>query len=199
MSGMQVRRIADIASEPWRNGGGFTKTLAAKPDRWRVSLAEIQRDGPYSRFEGISRISLVLRGGGVRLEHANTVVTLLSAEAVEYDGAPAWQATLIDGPVTALNVMFPASHPKPRVAAVSSTTNVQPGCKAVIVALDGGCSLSGPAFAEPCVIEAGHVVIVDDTRQLFTVTPTLTTSTAAGGGPFPVLVTLGPVAAASQD
>lgn len=192
---MQVRSISCIASEQWRNGGGFTKTLAAEPDQWRVSLAEVQRNGPYSRFEGIARISLVLRGGGVRLEHAETVVTLQTAEAVEYDGAPAWQATLIDGPVTALNVMFRASHPKPRVAAVLSTTNVHPDCKAIIVALDGGCSISGPAFAEPRVIEAGHVVIVDDARQLFTVTPTLKTSAATGGIPFPVLVTIGPVAA----
>lgn len=198
MSGMQIRRMIDIASEQWRNGGGFTKTLAANADQWRVSLAEVQRDGPYSRFEGISRISLVLRGGGVRLEHADTVVTVQTAEAVEYDGAPAWQATLIDGPVTALNVMFPVSHPRPRVEVVSCATHVQPGCNAIIVALDSGCSISGPAFAEPCVIEAGHVVTFDDARRPFTVTPTFKTSRAAGGVRFPVLVTIR-AAAESQD
>jgi environmental stress-induced protein Ves len=196
---MQVRRITDMASEPWRNGGGFTKTVAASPGLWRVSLAEVQRDGPYSRFEGISRISLVLRGRGVALEHGGTVITLQTAEAVEYDGALAWQATLIDGPVTALNVMYPASHHKPRVDVVVSATDVRAGCKAILVALDSGCRLSGPAFAGPCVIDAGHVAIVNDAHQLFTVTPTLKTSTAPGGVQFPVLVTIGPVVAVSQD
>lgn len=59
--------IASIAPERWRNGGGLTRTVASQGGDWRVSIAEVARDGPYSRFEGIARISVVLRGHGVVL------------------------------------------------------------------------------------------------------------------------------------
>ena len=58
-----------VTPEPWKNGGGVTRTLsvdtAGQPPRWRVSVADIDRDGPYSRFPGYDRVSVVLTGGGV--------------------------------------------------------------------------------------------------------------------------------------
>lgn len=63
-----------LPPEPWKNGGGVTRTLAADKDaaesaaaRWRVSIADITRDGPYSRFAGDDRVSVVLSGAGVVL------------------------------------------------------------------------------------------------------------------------------------
>ena len=63
-----------LPPEPWKNGGGVTRTLAADKDaaesaaaRWRVSIADITRDGLYSRFAGDDRVSVVLSGAGVVL------------------------------------------------------------------------------------------------------------------------------------
>ena len=63
-----------LPPEPWKNGGGVTRTLAADKDaaesaaaRWRVSVADITRDGLYSRFAGDDRVSVVLSGTGVVL------------------------------------------------------------------------------------------------------------------------------------
>ncbi|MDR6412363.1 HutD/Ves family protein [Paraburkholderia terricola] len=197
MYSLQLKAIAEIPSESWRNGGGVTRSLAQSGEQWRVSLAELQNDGAYSRFEGISRVSLVLRGTGVELEDGDRVVMLKPAEAVEYDGAPAWQATLIGGPVTALNVMTAKSGPKARVGVVVSPTSVPPDCVAIIVALDGGCSVSGLA-EESCIVEPGHVVVIDDIRTPFTVSPIFKTSTESGCVKLPVLVTITSVGSQSK-
>jgi len=46
---------------PWRNGGGRTAEIAFEPAdspagfRWRLSLAEVESDGPFSTFPGCCR------------------------------------------------------------------------------------------------------------------------------------------------
>src|SRR5262245_19065467 len=105
MRSVDVYPIESIPSEPWRNGGGVTKTIAARDTQWRVSLASIERDGPYSRFPGISRVSLILSGEGITLKSKEAVVQLRPLLAQEYDGDADWDAKLVDGPAMALNVM----------------------------------------------------------------------------------------------
>ncbi|MDP3170391.1 MAG: HutD family protein, partial [Polaromonas sp.] len=45
--------LEDVAPTPWRNGGGVTRELIAWPTPqdwdWRISVAEIEKDGPFSR------------------------------------------------------------------------------------------------------------------------------------------------------
>lgn len=94
-----------LPPEPWKNGGGVTRTLAADPDgRWRVSIADIQRDGPYSRFPGDDRVSVVLSGDGVTLQGEGVAVPLRPREPAPFGGDAALQSTLIGGPVRVLNL-----------------------------------------------------------------------------------------------
>jgi environmental stress-induced protein Ves len=61
---------------PWANGGGSTRQVAIDPPgatlagafRWRVSIAQIASDGPFSRLPGIDRAMWLVRGNGVRLD-----------------------------------------------------------------------------------------------------------------------------------
>src|SRR5689334_20024474 len=70
---MSWHRISlnDVPLTPWRNGKGNTRELVAFPVRdqwhWRMSVADIETDGPFSRFEGVKRWFAVLSGAGVRL------------------------------------------------------------------------------------------------------------------------------------
>ncbi len=59
---------------PWKNGGGVTREIVCMPPGagmgdfdWRVSIAHIAGDGPFSAFPGIDRVITLLSGGGVHL------------------------------------------------------------------------------------------------------------------------------------
>ena len=68
---MNTVRLEDCPFVPWRNGGGRTRELLAwpTPESWsvRVSVAEIEADGPFSQLPGIDRCFAVLAGAGVVL------------------------------------------------------------------------------------------------------------------------------------
>lgn len=95
---------------PWRNGGGVTRELAAQPAgadwTWRISVADVAADGPFSRFPGVQRCFAVLGGTGVilRLPGAEHRLTLASAP-VSFDGEQPVQCELLHGPTRDLNLM----------------------------------------------------------------------------------------------
>lgn len=58
-------RVSDVAPQRWRNGGGVTRELLSRPagNSWqvRVSVADIDADGPFSPFPGVERWFSVVR------------------------------------------------------------------------------------------------------------------------------------------
>jgi environmental stress-induced protein Ves len=64
-------RLDRVAAQPWKNGGGHTRELLAWPDaaHWqlRISVADIERDGPFSPYPGIERWITVVSGAGMVL------------------------------------------------------------------------------------------------------------------------------------
>ena len=94
-----------LPPEPWKNGGGVTRTLAAdSAGRWRVSIADITRNGPYSRFPGYDRVSVVLSGEGVALRGDDAAVSLRPRVPTAFGGDALLQSTLAGGPVRVLNL-----------------------------------------------------------------------------------------------
>ncbi|MFT3986681.1 HutD family protein [Aestuariivirga sp.] len=71
---MRLLKPADYRVMPWKNGGGSTAELYREladpelPFLWRVSIAGVSADGPFSLFPGYDRHILVLEGGGMVLE-----------------------------------------------------------------------------------------------------------------------------------
>ena len=108
-------RLDDVAPQPWKNGGGQTRELLAWPNAWpnagdwslRISLADIETNGPFSAFPGITRWFTVVQGHGVVLHFGSETVTLgPGSDPVQFDGAEAPGCTLIDGPTRDLNLML---------------------------------------------------------------------------------------------
>lgn len=103
-------RLADVPGQPWRNGGGVTRELLAGPAaawRWRISVAEIAADGPFSPFPGVERWFAVVSGAGVELDFAGTLRRQRPGDApLRFDGAAAPGCRLIDGPTHDLNLML---------------------------------------------------------------------------------------------
>lgn len=69
---MKLLEASDYRVMPWKNGGGTTTELfvaVAATDRfdWRVSIATVTSDGPFSRFEGYDRHILCIEGEGFDL------------------------------------------------------------------------------------------------------------------------------------
>ena len=107
---MNTVRSVDCPLVPWRNGGGRTRELLAWPrtDDWlvRVSVAEIDVDGPFSAFAGIDRCFAVLDGAGVVLSLPHGRVRLgVQDDAFAFAGEAAPMCHLIDGPTRDLNLM----------------------------------------------------------------------------------------------
>ena len=107
---MNVVTLADRPYVPWRNGGGRTRELLAWPsaDDWlvRVSVADIEADGPFSPFPGVDRCFAVLEGAGVELALPDGPVRLQRGQAgVAFAGEAAPGCTLLGGPTRDLNLM----------------------------------------------------------------------------------------------
>lgn len=106
-------RASDVAPLPWRNGGGRTRELFAWPAgtdwKLRISLADIDVDGPFSAFADVQRWFAVVAGAGVvlTLPGADGTHRLTTAdEPLAFDGAAAPGCRLIDGPTLDLNLML---------------------------------------------------------------------------------------------
>jgi hypothetical protein len=100
-----------VLATPWRNGGGRTRELFAWPPgpdwQLRVSLADIDADGPFSAFPGVQRYFAVLQGAGVQLTLAGQAQRLTSGDdALAFDGALAPGCELLAGPTRDLNLML---------------------------------------------------------------------------------------------
>src|SRR6478735_4142561 len=89
-------RTAEVASQPWRNGGGVTRPLLVRPrgDEWqvRVSVADVSVNGPFSRFPGVQRWFAVLVDAG--------------SDAFSFRGDVAVRCRLVGGPTRDLNLML---------------------------------------------------------------------------------------------
>lgn len=118
----------DYRRMPWRNGGGMTTEIIVKPapphapDRpflWRVSIADVDSDGPFSTFPGCERIILLLHGKGMRLDAGEQGVIDLDEPLSPRRFSGDWQVfgRLASGPVRDFNVILDRDHASAMVEA----------------------------------------------------------------------------------
>ncbi len=131
---MILATASAAAPVPWKNGGGVTRELLRLPadgsDDWtlRISVADIDADGPFSPFPGIARWFAVLTGAGVRLRwpaHAQHVHA--GEPPLCFDGADAPDCTLFDGPTRDLNIMVRRSRADALVTSAAWLDEAEPG------------------------------------------------------------------------
>lgn len=125
--------LADVAATPWGNGGGITRELAVWPRQgdwqWRMSVAEVEASGPFSRFERVQRWFAVLSGAGVRLDIDGQTHRLdVNTEPHQFDGAADTQCTLLAGPTQDFNLML--RRPGARAAERSAQVKEEPAQRA---------------------------------------------------------------------
>ncbi len=126
-------RLIPFATQPvvpWRNGAGTTREVAVDREgadgafRWRISVAQVAEDGPFSSFPGIDRTIWLLRGAGMVLDVEGREHRLSSRLApLAFDGAARVSARLTDGPTEDLNLMVERAT----TAATAEVLTLAPG------------------------------------------------------------------------
>ena len=111
---MRILRAPDYRRMPWKNGGGVTTQVAVFPEgaglddfEWRVSMANVASDGPFSSFAGVDRTLAVLEGEGIVLavEGSPEVALTRLSQPFAFAADKRSSARLISGPILDLNVM----------------------------------------------------------------------------------------------
>jgi len=78
----EIRKYSTYRKMPWRNGRGFTLEIAREPATgedfaWRLSLADIDRDGDFSAYPGYRRALVLVAGQRLHLKfrrHGNCML-----------------------------------------------------------------------------------------------------------------------------
>jgi hypothetical protein len=129
-----LRSAANAAPRPWRNGGGVTRELLCLPagtgDDWtlRISVADIEADGPFSAFPGVTRWFAAVAGAGVRLAFRHADADVRPGDApLRFDGTDAPGCTLLDGATRDLNVMVRSDRADALVTTASYLDEAEPG------------------------------------------------------------------------
>ncbi|MGE4064181.1 MAG: HutD family protein [Rhodospirillaceae bacterium] len=125
---MQIVRASSYKRMPWKNGGGETTEILVSPAGadfaamdWRLSMATVAADGPFSSFPGIDRTLSVL-SGTLRLEIAGASVDLMEmSPPYTFAGEAAVNGVVLRGPVTDLNVMTRRDKLKHEVRRIAVT------------------------------------------------------------------------------
>ena len=115
---------------PWRNGLGSTvELLAETPNKneafsWRLSIASVANDAPFSDFSGYDRTLLLLEGSGITLNKPNGIFKVLNSsfDYANFKGEDLIDATLHNGPIKDFNIMTLRSICTSSVTAIDETS-----------------------------------------------------------------------------
>lgn len=111
---MEILRRETYRRMPWKNGQGMTEEIAIFPPHagmenfdWRLSIAHVGADGPFSLFPGIDRSIALLDGEGMVLSRPggrNETLTKIN-QPFAFSGDWTISSRNLAGPTIDLNIM----------------------------------------------------------------------------------------------
>lgn len=155
--------LAALPWSAWKNGAGRTREIAVEPPDagaggfdWRVSVAEVAADAPFSAFAGVDRCIVLLRGAGMRLHTADGHVAHTldqPGQPWRFDGGMALAARLLDGPCLDFNVMTRRGRWQADLRALAAPARLEGADALLVLATGGAPRLDG----EPLPVDAGRL------------------------------------------
>lgn len=162
MPQMRIIRFSDLSETPWKNGGGITRNIALHEDelglQWRLSMADVASAGPFSRFDGLTRILTVIKGSGMTLHSEGQVWPADYAVPVTFDGGAPVNATLAQGPVRDFNLMFDSARYDGTATCITGVATGQLGIAGQSAILH---VIAGTVALGPERLDTGDTVISD--------------------------------------
>jgi environmental stress-induced protein Ves len=149
---MRILRANEHREMPWKIGGGSTIEVAIEPPGasldafdWRISLARVAADGPFSRFAGIDRTIAVAEGHGLtfNVEGLPPFTMTLDSKPFAFKGEDQVSAAPVDGETLDLNVMTRRgvfAHHMRKVIGIANIA-VKKGGTAVVLAHSGDITI----------------------------------------------------------
>lgn len=176
--GIKIFKFSDLEAKPWKNGGGVTRELLrqdeARKTIWRLSIADVESEGPFSAFPGMMRTLTVIDGKGMRLVRPDG--SFLSADlmsSVTFSGDEPIAGELPNGSCRDFNVIWNPLHVDASVTRIGRGCSIAaaiPGAERVIVSalagtmLADGQSMGFGDFAvlaeEPVALRQGCLLLV---------------------------------------
>jgi uncharacterized protein len=152
---------ADYRVQPWANGRGQTVELARAEDAagllWRLSVASVVENGPFSRFAGINRSLTVIRGPGFTLRGADITLHAAPLTPVTFPGDIDIAAHDVTGPSQDFNVMVRATLPPPEVSV--ATGDLAAGGLLALYAVE-------PATVNGVKLQRGDLILTEDAAHI---------------------------------
>ncbi len=143
---VEIQRAVDRTPQPWKNGLGVQYEITCDgslPDdwTWRLSTADITQDVPFSVFLGVNREFCVADGNGVVLNINGVDHRCESGSITKFRGDDVVFATLIDGPMRALNLMVRDGAAEKHLQLVRIGASIDMTKAKAIVAITGAVKL----------------------------------------------------------
>ncbi|EYC49816.1 HutD [Hylemonella gracilis str. Niagara R] len=146
-----------LPAMPWKNGGGVTREIVCQPPGagmdafdWRVSIAHIASNGPFSRFAQVDRVITLLEGAGVHLHSSDGAVDhRLDRPWVPFafSGEAPVQGDLIAEDCHDFNVMTRRGRCRARVVVVREGGSLPHTVEGLVMALAGRWQLTSASSA----------------------------------------------------
>jgi environmental stress-induced protein Ves len=168
--------LRTITPQPWKNGAGLTREIAfggpsAAGFDWRISVAEVAHDAPFSAFPGIDRCITLLQGAGMRLRaddgHLDHTLSTPLAP-FRFSGEVPLTATLLGGACSDFNVMTRRGRWRSEVDVLRGAAELGTADAALLLCCDGewavGTETLGPMQGMVWRVRPGTVGVcpVDD-------------------------------------
>ena len=165
----RVLTPADYRLTTWKNGGGRTTEIAAYPSDaglerfvWRASMADIQRNGPFSAFPGVDRTLVLLQGAGLVLTGVGEPLEVRAHyEPVNFSGDVSLECTLTEGPVRDFNLMIRRTQARGELVVVSGSAEaIAPARFQLCYAAVGVCECLRAGHV-PLTLPEGNALVVE--------------------------------------
>lgn len=140
---------------------------------WRLSIAEVTADAPFSAFPDVDRCIVLLRGAGMHLRSDDGRLDERLDKPLapfHFSGNAVLSATLIDGPSSDFNAMTRRGRWRADVTPVTATHDASAADAALLLCCSGDAAVSS-FDRTPLRLQSGHAALWRDAAPALHIAP----------------------------